>query len=62
MQPGDGERPAGLDLAGDIAVVEAALGLERDEAGSGIGLQALLDRRLQRPQPGSVHGEVLSRC
>src|ERR1700733_14647590 len=55
MQPRDRERAPGLDLAGDIGVVERAFGFERDEAGLGIGLVALVDRRLQRTHPGAIH-------
>jgi GNAT superfamily N-acetyltransferase len=58
MQPRNGERAASLDLARDAGVVERALGLERDHRGLGIGLVALLDRRLQRAQSGSVHGQT----
>ena len=50
MQARDRERAAGLDLAGDVRVVERALGLERDEGGLGVALVALLDRRLHRAQ------------
>ena len=48
MQTRNRKRAAGLDLTGDVGVVERALRLERDEAGLRVGLVALLDRRLQR--------------
>ena len=59
MQARDGERAPGLDLAGDVLVVERALGLQRDHRGAGIALVALLDRRLHRAQCGGVHGLLL---
>src|SRR5579871_731418 len=59
MQPGDRERAAGLDLAGDVGIVERALGLERDDGGLRRALVALLDRRLQRAQCGGVHDFLL---
>ena len=55
MQAGGGQRAAGFQLAGDIAVVERALRLQGDHRGIGIVLVALLDRRLQRAQFVSVH-------
>ncbi len=60
MQSGDRERATGLDFAGDIGVVERALGFERDQAGSRIGLVTVFDRRLQRAQSGGVQFPVLS--
>src|SRR5882757_9346945 len=38
MQAGDRERPSGLDLAGDVGVVERSLGPERNERGLRIAL------------------------
>jgi len=55
MQPGDRQRAAGLDLAGDVRVVERALGLKRDESGVRLALVAILDRRLQRAEGGGIH-------
>src|SRR5581483_3230415 len=60
MQAGDRKRAAGLDLAGDIGVVERALGLERDESCVRLALVALLDRRLQRAQSSGIHGFLLA--
>ena len=60
MQAGDRERAAGLDLAGDVRVVERALGLERDEGGLGVALVAVLERRLHGAQRGGIHGDILS--
>src|SRR5215831_6638868 len=62
MQAGHGQRAAGLDLAGDSGVVERAFGLQGDQAGLGVGLVAVLDRRLHRAQRGGVHGKYLSDC
>ena len=55
MQARDRERAAGLDLAGDVGIVERALGLQGDQGGLGVGLVALLDRRLHGAQCGGVH-------
>ena len=60
MQAGGGERAAGLDLAGDIGVVERALRLQGDDRGVRIVLVALLDRRLQRAQFIGVHRAMSS--
>src|ERR1700687_4132259 len=56
-QAGDRKRAAGLNLAGDVGVVERTFGFERDQAGLRIGLVAFLGRRLHRAQPGGVHCE-----
>ena len=58
------DRPAGLDLAGDVAVVERALGLERDQRRARIALVAVLDGRLHGAKFGSIHfrGLQWSRC
>ena len=55
MQARDRERAAGLDLAGDIGVVERAVRLERDHRRMRIALVAILDRRLHGAQSGSIH-------
>jgi hypothetical protein len=55
VQAGGVERAAGLDLAGDGAVVERALGAQRHHRGLWIGFVAFLDRRLQRAQFVGVH-------
>src|SRR6478752_2800284 len=55
MQARDGQRATGLDLAGNIAVVEGALGLQSYECRLRIALVALLDRRLHRTQFARVH-------
>src|SRR5262249_28274030 len=57
MQAGDRERTASLDLAGDVGVVERALGLERDVGGARVVLVAVFERRLHGAQRGSVHGK-----
>ena len=55
MKPGDRQRPAGLDLAGDAFIVDRALGFQRDDGCGGLGLVAILDRGLQRAEFGGVH-------
>src|SRR5215831_40927 len=55
MQAGSGERAASFHLAGDVGVVERALRLQGDDRCRRIGLVLLLDRRLHRAQPCSVH-------
>src|SRR5215212_3196913 len=55
MQARHRQRAPGLDLAGDLAVVERALRFERDHRGAGIAFVAILDRRLHRAQCGCVH-------
>jgi hypothetical protein len=55
MQAGDCERAPGLDLAGDIGLVEPSLRAQRDAGGSRVGLVALFDRRLQGAQRGGIH-------
>src|SRR5262249_23091882 len=58
MQPRDCERSTGLDLAGDVGVVERALGFERDVSGLGVALVAVLERRLHGAQRGGVHSDT----
>src|SRR5438477_10963232 len=55
MQPRDGKRAPGLNLAGNARIVDRAFGLERDHRGTGVAFVALLDRRLHRAQCGCVH-------
>src|SRR6478735_4792292 len=55
MQARGGKRATGLDLAGNIAVVEGALGLQSYECRLRIVLVALFDRRLHRTQFARVH-------
>src|SRR6185295_4682358 len=55
MQAGNTKRAAGLDLAGDVGVVDRAFGSKRDHRGAGIALVALLDRRLHCAQCGCIH-------
>jgi hypothetical protein len=44
MKARDRQRAAGLDLAGDLALVERALGPERDRGRFGLAAIALLQR------------------
>ena len=55
MQARDRERAPGLHLAGDVGVVERALGLQGDVGGLGVALVALLERRLHGAQRSGVH-------
>ena len=55
MQPGDGKRPARLDLAGDRLVVDRAFGAKRDQRLRGVVAIGLLQRRLHGFQSGGVH-------
>ena len=55
MQARDRERPPGLHLAGDVGIVERALGLQGDVGGLGVALVALLERRLHGAQRSGVH-------
>ena len=47
MQAGDRERAAGLDLAGDVLVVEGALRPQGDDRRFGLGAVLVLQRRLK---------------
>ena len=47
--------PAGLELAGNVAVVERAFGAQRDHGGLRIAFVALLDRRLHGAQFVGIH-------
>src|SRR5262249_49861112 len=58
VQSRDRQRAPGLDLAGDVAVVERPLGVERDVGGLGIALVAVLERRLHGAQRGGVHSDT----
>src|SRR5262249_39282703 len=55
MQAGSCQRPPGLHLAGDILIIERALGLQGDERSSGLALVTVLDRGLQRTQIVGFH-------
>src|SRR5262249_5128974 len=55
MQARDRERAPGLDLAGDVSIIERALGLQGDVGRLGVALIALLERRLHGAQRSSVH-------
>src|SRR3954452_11694033 len=55
MQARNSERAPRLHLAGDALVVERAFGLERDQRRAGIGLVAVLDRRLHGTKFVGVH-------
>src|SRR5712692_4069494 len=56
------ERAPGLHLAGDVGIIERALGLQSDQSGLGVALVAVLKRRLHGVQRSSVHwGSVLRR-
>jgi len=55
MQARDRKRASGLHLAGDVGVIERALGLQGDAGGLGIALVALLERRLHGAQRRGVH-------
>src|SRR5262249_59073255 len=46
------------DLAGDVGVVERALGFERDGGGLGVALVAVLERRLHGAQRGGIHSDT----
>jgi len=55
MQPGDGERSAGLDLARDRSRVERSFGAQRHAPGAGLGAIAVFQRRLQGAEFVGVH-------
>jgi hypothetical protein len=55
MKAGNGERPAGLDLAGDVRVIEGAACTKRHHRRLRIGLVALLERRLHGAKRSGVH-------
>src|SRR5437588_7968725 len=55
MQSGDRERASGLDLAGDVGVIERALGLQRDVGILRLAAVTLLERRLHGAQFGGIH-------
>src|SRR6476661_5939997 len=55
MQARGGQCATGLDLAGNVAVVEGALGLQSYECRLRIAFVALFDRRLHRTQFARVH-------
>ena len=55
MQPRDGERPSGLDLAGDGGGIERAFCPERHHSRLRVGTVAVLERRLDCPDFVSVH-------
>src|SRR5215467_185424 len=55
MQARDRERAGGLHLAGDVGIVERALGLQGDVGGLRVALVALLERRLHGAQRSGVH-------
>src|SRR5215831_12337913 len=55
MQARDRERAPGLHLAGDVGIVEHALGLQGDVGGLRVALVALLERRLHGAQRSGVH-------
>src|SRR6478735_2576742 len=59
MQPGLDDGAAGLQLAGDLALVELALRAERDDGGVGIVLVVGLDWGLQGAEGFGVHGRLL---
>jgi hypothetical protein len=48
MEPGLDERAAGVDLAGDLLLVELAVGPERDESGRRLLAVLVLERFLHR--------------
>src|SRR5262249_5763556 len=55
MQARDRERAPGLHLAGDVGIIERALGLQGDVGGLRVALVALLERRLHGAQRSGVH-------
>src|SRR5262252_107101 len=55
MQACDRKRAPGLYFAGDMRVIERALGLQGDEGRFRLTLVALLERRLHGAQRGSIH-------
>src|SRR5262249_48599731 len=55
MQARDRERAGGLHLAGDVSIIERALGLQGDVGGLRVALVALLERRLHGAQRSGVH-------
>src|SRR5215468_11259410 len=55
MQACDRKRAPGLYFAGDMRVIERALGLQGDEGRFRLALVALLERRLHGAQRGSIH-------
>jgi hypothetical protein len=59
MQARDRERAASFDLARDVAVVDRAIGLERNEGSLGILFVAVLDRRLHGAQRNGIHSKKL---
>src|SRR5947199_9562661 len=58
MQAGDRERAPGLDLAGDMGIIERALRPQSDIGRLGIALVALLERRLHGAQRSGIHLET----
>src|SRR3954453_11788301 len=56
MQTRNRERAAGLHLAGDMRIVEGALGLQCDDGGLGIALVAIFERSLHGAQRSGIHG------
>src|SRR5215472_5881523 len=55
MQARDRERAGGLHLAGNVSIIERALGLQGDISGLRVALVALLERRLHGAQRSGVH-------
>src|SRR5262249_16754714 len=55
MQARDRERAPRLHLAGDVSIIERALGLQGDIGGLRVALVALLERRLHGAQRSGVH-------
>ena len=55
MQTGDRERAAGLDLAGDVLVVERSLRLQGDDRGIRLGAVLILQRRLKARNSVEFH-------
>ena len=55
MEPGLDERTTGVDLAGDLLLVELAVGPQRDQRGRRLLAVLLLERSLHRLQRDFVH-------
>jgi len=59
VQAGDRQRAAGLDLAGDVGVIELARGAQSDDGRVRVGALLVLDRRLEGAQGGGIHWGLL---
>ena len=55
VQARDRERAAGLDLAGDVLVIERALRLQGDDGGVRVAAVLVLQRRLKGAKRGRIH-------